>query len=78
MGIYSIANMTSFMFFSIMLSIFVERVECLIAEFTFWVACESCERDVFDRIACCEMSCEFAGSIEDMFVREYFFMLCTE
>jgi hypothetical protein len=78
MGIYSITNMTSFVFFSIMLSIFIERVEWLIAEFTFGVTRESCKRDVFDRIACCEMSCEFAGSIEDMFVGEYFFMLCTE
>lgn len=75
MSIYSIADMTTFMLFAIMLVELVEGVEGLITEFAFGMTCESGEGDVFDGLAGCKVRTKFPGSVENMFVSKYLFVL---
>jgi len=77
MGGNSIADMTSLMFFTAVGVEFVERVEGLITEFAFGVAGKTGEGDVFNGVAGGEVGGEFAGGVEDMFVCEDLFVLCT-
>ena len=70
--------MASFMFFARMLREFVKPIKRLIIEFTFRMACESREGDILHGVAGSKMRREFAGCVEDMFVREDFFVLCAE
>jgi hypothetical protein len=74
----SVADMTSLVFFTTMGVEFIERIKGLVTEFAFGVAGETSEGDVFDGVAGCEVRGEFAGCVEDMFVCENFFVLCTE
>jgi hypothetical protein len=78
MGVYSVADVTTFMFLTVVGVEFVERVERLVTKFAFRMAGKACEGDVFDGIAGCEVGGEFARSVEDMFVRKDFFVLSTE
>jgi hypothetical protein len=76
-GVDLVADMTAFMTFAVMRVEFVEGVEGLVTEAAFWMACEASEGDVFYGIAAGEVGCEFAGGVEDVFVRKDFFMLCA-